>query len=272
MDTNDLQKKLCRSAQVVYIFDSEELINEYNTSQKSQLNSKRWQIRDGYGTYPLGMDHASITTATLDAITATRILKELGLNGKAIIRKSNGKSYTIFKGYPGKRSVLKGTRYLSSNPKLVEMAIGKVGVAKAVVKSSVIAFVLYVGINIFEHILDDGSTKAKLFGTLATDVTKLAISSTIGAMAGIAAATVITFAAGPLVIAVGVAILVGWGLNKADECLGITDAFINKLEEAFLALQKEKEELEWSFARFLNQLEREIIWQATGGRGFPYDW
>jgi hypothetical protein len=56
------------------------------------------------------------------------MVNELGIiDGKVVINKVNGKNYALIKGFAGQRKLLRGTRFLASNPKIVDLAIGQLG-------------------------------------------------------------------------------------------------------------------------------------------------
>jgi len=60
-----------------------------------------------------------------DAFDAKKILSEFGIKtGKVVYKNYGNKTYIVFRGYPGDRKILTGTKYLPSNPKVIRMAIG----------------------------------------------------------------------------------------------------------------------------------------------------
>lgn len=54
-------------------------------------------------------------------------MSDIGLTGRVVLKKVNGKQYVIFKGRPGTRSFFKGTRYLATSPKVVPYGCAREG-------------------------------------------------------------------------------------------------------------------------------------------------
>ena len=79
---------------------------------------------------------AGIGLQLADIRVANQLIDELGLTGKAVIKEIQGKRYVILKGYPGLREKLTGTRYLASNPKVVDLAIGTKRVSGAMISGA----------------------------------------------------------------------------------------------------------------------------------------
>jgi hypothetical protein len=196
------------------------------------------------------------SSAILDAPTATKLLRDFGLKPHMLRIKEYGeKSYVIFKGYAGQRTILKGTKYLKDNPKLVNMAIGPKGIVKSVKGGFALTFVLHTGVEVLNYILNDTSTLAALLGTLTGDLAKVGISSAASVVAGLAvggSAIVGTTVAMPFLIAVGVGILTGIALDAIDNRFGITDTLIKGYEKIGLHLRYIESEVNrtlWHFER-----------------------
>jgi len=198
------------------------------------------------------------------------VFTDLGLKGQVYIKYIKGKPYAILNGLPGSRVVLSNGRYLPSNPKLVRLGVGKLGVKAKMRSGTAFTIILYVGIDIASYILKEDSTIGELFGSIISDVSKVLISTALGTAAGMLAAgsvaAVGAIAAGPIVIAIGVAFLAGMALDALDEKYGLTQTLIKKLDEIADQISASVDEAESTFSRFLNQMEREIIWNVTGGR------
>jgi hypothetical protein len=64
----------------------------------------------------------------LDTGTLALVCKDLGLTGRAIPKVINGRQYIILTGYAGLRKYLPGTIYTVSNRKIIQMAIGEMGI------------------------------------------------------------------------------------------------------------------------------------------------
>jgi hypothetical protein len=160
-----------------------------------------------------------------DLPSAVKILKEMGFTGKALVRNYKGEEYIVLSGYAGLRTILTGTRYKAANIKIVDMVIGKAGVAKSALEGTGLTVVLVAAADIFEYVMNDTETLADLGVQVATDLTKAAIAGIVGYAVGALLATT-SIAAGiailPLAGAVAVGIAVGLGLDYVDQKLEIT--------------------------------------------------
>jgi hypothetical protein len=221
---HDLQK----NEQIVQIVKTDDLIKEWATKDNIKTAS-------GY------------VSPVMDALLAKKILKELGSDvDKVVIKQYAGKSYVIFKGYAGNRKILKGTRYLANNPKVVRMAIGPKGITSSVKSGFVISIVLSVGIEIFNYFIQDTATLSKLLGTVTSDIMKIGFSSIAAAVAGltIGTATVLgTAAATPLIVAIAVGVVTSIALEKIDGKIGATRALIAAYEQMGINLTAINQEI-----------------------------
>jgi len=214
---------------------------------------------NGYSTQDKIKFLAGLVSPGMDTRTLTQMVKELGIDGRVVIKKVNGKSYALIKGFAGKRKLLKGTRYLASNPKIVDMAIGQLGRTRAIVSGARLTFALYIPLNILSLVLDDEPTLLKFIGTTATDLVKIGISSLVAAAAASGIAAITTIAAGPFAIAIVVGLITSITLDELDRKYKITDSLIAKMEQI-------TDEMISGFARKWWELENILKWQALNGQ------
>ncbi|SEA71279.1 hypothetical protein SAMN04488051_105217 [Alkalimonas amylolytica] len=151
--------------------------------------------------------------------------------GRYYVQVSGGKQYIVFKGRAGLRQVLTGTRYLSTNTKVMSMGVGGQAL-KSSAKGGIFISVLFsVTINTLSWLFADEFRWTHWLGTISTDIVKAVIASAAGYAIGAIAATLTTIAVVPialgLVMAVGTALL----LFEADQHFGITNALIKQLEQ-----------------------------------------
>lgn len=135
---------------------------------------------------------------------------------------ANGKSYVVFKGYAGNRQVFKGTKYLAANPKVVRMAIGPKGIAASIKGGFVITFVLSVGVEVIDYLINDKATMSGLLGTLTADFFKIGISGIAAAITATAIGTTVVFgsiASAPFLVAIAVGVATGLLLERIDKKL-----------------------------------------------------
>lgn len=201
---------------------------------------------------------ANYVSAVLDTRTAITLMKDLGINGKVVFKQVNGKQYAIIKGLAGTRSIFTGTRYLARNPKVIDMAVGKMGANRAIVSGARLTIFLVVPLNILNHILSDSQTMSQLIGTTATDLVKVGAASAIASLAATTVATLTTLAAGPIVVAIVVGIATAMALDALDQKFGVTNALIKALDKAY-------DNTVGEFGRQLNQAERRMRWNIMNG-------
>lgn len=168
------------------------------------------------------------------AIAASRLLRDFRGVGRYVERTYNGSRYIIFKGYAGLRSRFTGTRYLASNPRLVSMGIGRLGVRQTALAGARVTIVLLGGYRILDYLLRDEATLTQLIGRLATDVVKISASAVLGYAAGAVAASIgvvgIGIVAGPLVVSIIIGTFVGAMLEVTDERFKLTEQLIAHME------------------------------------------
>ena len=175
---------------------------------------------------------ANYTATGKDVGTLTKLFADLGFSGtKAYIKYYKGRPYVIFKGSPALRKIFTGTRYGLQNAKVVQMGIGRSGAVTAARSGGILTIILVSAFRIADYILTDQMTLNQLVGTLATDVVKIGIATGASIVAAVGAAAVFTVAIGPTIAAIGVGLLVSYGLSKLDGHYEITTKVIAALDE-----------------------------------------
>ena len=187
------------------------------------------------------------------------MLKDLGINAKAVTKNIGGKVFVVFEDLSGNNNIFKDTKYLVSNPKIVDLAIGRIGVNKAIVGGARLTFALYIPINILTTILEDKATLSTFIGTTATDLVKIGISSLVAAVIAKGIAGITTAAGGPFAIAIIVGVATAYKLDQLDSQFGITEKLIAKLDEISDSTIGE-------FARKWWELDAILEWQAINGQ------
>ena len=240
-----LEQMLRRNQEVLIIFPLEELQQEWRQSR----------IRTAHKL-------AGYVAPAKDSLTAMQLCRELGIHGRvAVTTAADGSSYVIVKGYPGTRTILTGTRYLTTHPKIVQLAIGRVGLAGTVLEGGMLTIVLYAGIDVLDYILNEHATLAMLSANLATDLLKVGISSVASAAVGLLAGGFTTLAVGPLAAAIFVGIITGFALDYFDKQYGITDKLAALIDEYAHELAKRQKEMQESLGRAPHEIERSLIWR-----------
>lgn len=244
-NTKSIKTKVKQNSQVLDLFSVEQLIRGWEKKTGKEIAEVTGKsLRSA-------ADYAS---ATVDSATALKLISDLGVKGQVVIKNVKGKQYVIFKGQAGTRSIFTGTRYLATNPKVVDMAVGSLGVNKSIASGARLTIFLVVPLNILNHYLDDQSTMTRLVGKTATDLVKVGASAAIASLAATATVAVTTLAAGPLIVAIVVGLAVAATLDALDKKYGVTEALIKAMDDA---LSKA--------AREYNRIERHLEWQIMNG-------
>jgi len=174
-------------------------------------------------------------------VTLAELVKEIGLKGQVYHKTVGGKTYVILKGYAGQRFNLTGTRYLNTHPEIVRLGLSKVtvtDVAKSGFKAGIAIYCTIKAVQAFEMILNDGALKPSFFSEMPAEVTKLAVSTLITAVAtGAVALSGLPIAAG-IGVALAVGVIAGIALEYIDKKIGFTE----KLSDAAQTLWKNMKE------------------------------
>jgi hypothetical protein len=167
-----------------------------------------------------------------DAVTLARVAGDLGIHGKAIPKVINGRQYIAFSGHAGLRRIFTGTLYSTRNAKIINMAIGAVGITKMATKGGLITIGLTVPLSIYECYLTDRCAWYELTGTIGADLLKVGTASLMGAILGI------TFSGGaafyvcpPIGAAIGISLVTGYILEHIDYKYKLTEKLIVFLKE-----------------------------------------
>jgi hypothetical protein len=156
---------------------------------------------------------ANYFSATDDAMLIRKLVRETGIRGRCYFKSYNGKLHVVFRGYPGLRRVLTGTRYGALHPKVVGLGIGKAGVAKSVKGGTIVSIVLLTAWNIIDYVIRDDATMGQLLGGIAGDVSKALIAS------------------------------VGWAIDAIDTKYQFTKRLQKQLDEGIAELERQRQAL-----------------------------
>lgn len=158
-------------------------------------------------------------------------IRILGVLGKAYIKVVRDTEYIIFKGPPGLRPNLAGTRYLRANPKVAMFVVGTREIIKDAAEGFKVAVIAYVAIDVVQEILQDHFSLARLGVKVASDISQALISAGVGVLAGVVATTVGAPVVVAFVIVVAAGMAVGMLLNHLDQKYGLTDKAVARMME-----------------------------------------
>ncbi len=167
----------------------------------------------------------------LDTTTLSLVCKDLGITGRAIPKVIKGRQYIAFSGYPGLRTRFPGTIYSVKNRKIITMAIGALGIRNMVKSGGILTICITVPLTILEAFLKDRHTMYQLAGNLSMELFKIGMASVMGAVFGIAAGGIITYAFAPIAVAIVVSVGVGFGLNILDDKYQLTQKLSSIMED-----------------------------------------
>lgn len=169
-----------------------------------------------------------------DVISASKIVSQLGAMGIKGTVFINHKGTELIKltDYPGIRKALNAPVFSLKHPKIIEMAIGKYGLAKTVVDGTIVGLIYVSAVDTVDFILNDETSLAEFMGTLATDVVKVGLSSAVIWGVGYAVNAFLPFVLGPLAVVVFAGVGTAIVLNALDKEYGITDRLVAYIESA----------------------------------------
>lgn len=201
-----------------------------------------------------------------DVVTTSMIISQLGSFGIKATNFTNAKGTALIKisGYPGVRKILNAPVFAAKNPKIVDLGIGKFGATKSIIEGARVTFYVAAAYRIIDYILNDETSLSTFIGSLATDIAKIGIVSAITWGTQLAAASLTTFVAGPLIAAVVVGFITVVVLNELDNKFGITDKLVKYIESAqqeFVWTARKLEEGIWDIgAMYVDQmLEKGVV-------------
>jgi hypothetical protein len=162
---------------------------------------------------------------TSDAYAIGKILNLVGIRASYYIKGD----YIILKGYSGLRKILTGTRYLATNPIVVQMGFGLKGIQGVAKGGFILGLVVSTAIETLDWLFNDEKTMVDLVGGIGVEAVKVGIASLAGYAAG-ALATLTGFAAFPLI---GLAVMtfgVAVGLNALDNKYNVKQTVVRTLK------------------------------------------
>ncbi|OZS45195.1 hypothetical protein [Photobacterium sanguinicancri] len=161
-------------------------------------------------------------------LLANDLKKGGSILSKYEVTKNGSKSYIKFKGNHKLRNIIKGTRYLSSNAKVITLGIGKAGM-RASAKAGVIVTVIYsVAFRTLELALTKNYSVANWVSNVSSDLTMAAIATVIGLIVGtsvIASGIVVA----PIFTLGVVTFISGWLLDYLNGRYLIKNKIVNAL-------------------------------------------
>ena len=181
-----------------------------------------------------------------DMLNTAILINKLGGFGVRATVFINHKGTELIKisGYPGVRKILNAPVFALRNPKVVDIGIGKYGLAKSIIEGARLTIYVAAAYRTVDFILNDETTLAMFIGSVATDVVKIGIASVVSWGAGKIALGLVSTVAAPLVIVVVAGLVSAITLNYLDNKFHITDKVINYMEGAQQEFVEKAREME----------------------------
>ncbi|MGK9170916.1 hypothetical protein KXR53_31760 [Inquilinus limosus] len=181
------------------------------------------------------LDLPGLTALLRDSTVAATLMRELGVTGSYYFREVSGETYVIFRGYPGQRTVLQGTRYLDRNPLMLRFGISKPILGVAMLSNVIFNIVAYTTIEVLRFLVSDEQSLSRMLASIVTNVS-------IGLIATATAVLAASFVSGTVVIlAIGVplaaGLAVGAAFGYAADALGISERLAELMERTGMAVE-----------------------------------
>ncbi len=182
-----------------------------------------------------------------------------------------GKAYVVFKGYPGLRTHLTGTRYLASNPKVISLGIGKLGAANAIKGGIVISIVFSVAFHALDQLLNERATWHDFVAGVSVDVVSALTGGAIawGAVSVVVGATAMA-AVGPIALVVVVGAGITYALNAVADHYSITERIAGLLKESEARMKENTRKMREEIRRGLNYADEDPVGFMHKLFGVPY--
>ncbi|WP_432460577.1 MULTISPECIES: hypothetical protein [unclassified Agarivorans] len=151
--------------------------------------------------------------------------------GKYEITQNGTKSYISFKGNHKLRTVIKGTRYLSTNTKMLKLGIGQQGLKASASGGVIITVVFSVSHHTLELVLKKDYLMTNWVVDITSDIVKASIAACIGFLVASAfgATSVVVI---PLAIGFSIAFIIQTALGIAEDQLKLKETIVASLNQS----------------------------------------
>jgi len=154
-----------------------------------------------------------------DMLAITKTLNAIGMAGiGSYIKTTATGTYIIIKGYSARRSsALQGTRYLATNPKMLQLGLGMKSLQGIAKGGFMLGVVVSTGIELMDFMFNDEKTMYDLVGGIGVEAVKGGLAGLVAYCIAAGLGTIVTTVAVlPLVAMAVVAVGGGIVLNLVD--------------------------------------------------------
>ena len=168
-----------------------------------------------------------------DAYLFTRTLIALRLAGARTYVKATPKgTYIIITGRAGFRgNLLQGTRFLTTNPRMVQMGLGIRGLQGVARGGFILSLVVGIGVETLDFIFNDEKTMHDLVGGIGVEAVKAGLATMVGLTAGAVFTSITTIAVFPLAVMAAAILITGIGVNYLDKKMQIKQQVISAFKK-----------------------------------------
>jgi len=167
-----------------------------------------------------------------DLLAIGKTLNAIGMAGiSTYIKTTATGTYIIIKGYSAKRSsALQGTRYLATNPKMLQLGLGMKSLQGIAKGGFMLGVVVSTGIELMDFMFNDEKTMYDLVGGIGVEAVKGGLAGLVAYGFATLAGLFTTVAVTPLFVMAVFAVVVGTVLNAADNKWHIKKNVIDALK------------------------------------------
>lgn len=144
-----------------------------------------------------------------------------------------GRKYIIFKGNHKLRELIKGTRYLASNPVLMKLGIGARAATSLIKGNLLVTVIVSPLVHTYNWIFDPKFGWKDFLKSVSSDLVIAFLAGVAGAVTFAAVAAAVSTAVVALTVGVFVAVIVGGYLSIRNMDLSLTDAVIDSTVNAY---------------------------------------
>ncbi|EMW0564395.1 TPA: hypothetical protein NKU94_003020 [Vibrio parahaemolyticus] len=223
-------KKPSQGNKKTFLFSVESFDILINNSIRDKLTLTRWERIKGLfentaNYYVTGSDFAFV---------AQLCQKVTGKNSVFYIKSYAGVPHIVVSGSSALQLRLTNIGSNLPNPTVIKFAVGSESVMKSIKSGGIITVVLVTAYHVANYFLGDKQTLSKLYGSVASDIIKIGLSSAIAAgstkLATLYLGSAVFLSAGPILGIIVVGVLVGQSLNYIDQEFSLTNKLTNAID------------------------------------------
>lgn len=272
---NELVAEFGTAGVDVYVLTAPELTHLWlnlPSAATPDLSTKSQIFEDLVGETPDAV--VNYSSAAVDSVVLAKLGREMKRSGNILgsyrVIQREGRRLIVFSGYAGLRHTLTAPLYRVGHPKVIQMGVGRAAANAALRGGVLVTLIVSPVVRTIEWLfIDEKATLELVLARISTDVVKGVLAAGAGYASSLFLATisgVSIVAVAPLAAGIGIALVVGYGLNSLDTRLGITERLAESLvatkEEWLVGTSQIRREFDYYF--FTSEGALEFIRRFTG--------